>query len=92
MFDCITKRLEIGERGGNRTHIDAVLQTAPYAIIGNSPLARSAGVAPTSWDLESQAHRYEYQDRIENWLGIRESNPYLVVRSHTFLSVILMPN
>lgn len=37
MFGCITKRLEIGERGGNRTHIDAVLQTAPYASIGNSP-------------------------------------------------------
>ena len=28
--------------------------------------SRSAGVAPTSSDLESEAHRYEYQDRIEN--------------------------
>ena len=31
--------------------------------------ARSAGVAPTSWDLESQAHRFEYQDRIEKLLA-----------------------
>ena len=31
--------------------------------------SRSAGVAPTSSDLESEAHRFEYQDRIENQLN-----------------------
>ena len=31
--------------------------------------SRSAGVAPTSSDLESEAHRYEYQDRNENQLN-----------------------
>lgn len=32
-------------------------------------MARSGGVEPPSSDLESEAHRHEYQDRIENQLN-----------------------
>lgn len=71
-FGAMNKSLE-SEVGIEPTF--AVLQTDAYSSIDNSPLARSAGVAPTSWDLESQAHRYEYQDRIEKLVGHKGIEP-----------------
>ena len=42
VFTYFTTRQLNGERGGNRTRIVTVLQTAPYASIGNSPMKGDA--------------------------------------------------
>ena len=42
VFTNFTTRQLNGERGGNRTRIVTVLQTAPYASIGNSPFEMEA--------------------------------------------------
>ena len=47
--------LQVGERGGNRTHIIAVLQTTPSTNIENSPIESSGkgGFGPPHKVLET---------------------------------------
>lgn len=60
-----------------RTFAD--LQSAAKAGIDNgTKIARSAGVAPTSRDLESRAHRFEYHDRRNSLL---EHDPVRGIRA-----------
>lgn len=65
-----------GERGGNWTHIDAVLQTAPYASIGNSPLAGSEWIEHPSSVLETEIMPL-YDDPIDKWYSQRDSDPQI---------------
>ena len=71
----------------------AVLQTDAYSSIDNSPMLKWQEHPELNRILGiwSPRHNHIYHAPMK-WQGLRESNPHLVFRRHTFWSVILNPH